>query len=527
MSKSIYLVNPAADFPAYFGAEVYAARGLRSTAVIGDLAIATVAAMVPEDFAIRLCDENVAPVDFACGADVVGITGKISQWGRMKAIAEEFRRRGATVMIGGPFASLSPEVVRPHCDVLVRGEIEEIAAELFSDLRAGRPREDYEGTRPDLALSPLPRWQLYPNHGALSGCVQTSRGCPFECEFCDVIQYLGRDQRHKPVDSVIRELEQMYRLGYRSVFLADDNFTIYRQRAKELLAAIRDWNRRQTGGPMTLTTQVSIDAAKDEELLRLCSEAGLSRVFIGIETPNEESLRASKKRQNLGVSLVDQIQRFYDHGIMVIGGMIVGFDNDGPDIFERQYEFATQAAIPITTLGTLVAPAATPLYDRMLEEGRLLADGSEIQATPWSTNIVPKLLTQEQLLSGVKWLANNLYSPAGFGDRVVSYVDKLGPRHDPRSLSPMQRYRRPVRPVIRDSRKLVWSLFLKGPEELKMLGRIVQALAKKPAAFDFVGSMLLQYQQIRYMYDKGQFWETQLASESVPVLDRSPLPLAS
>ncbi len=527
MSQSIYLVNPAADFPAYFSAEAYVAQGLRPAAMIADLAIATLAALVPDSFDVRLCDENIGPVDFACGADVVGITGKISQWGRMKAIAKEFKRRGATVMIGGPYASLSPEVVEPHCDILVRGEIEEIAGELFSDLAAGRPKDVYQGTRPDMALSPMPRWDLYPNHGAVTGCVQTSRGCPFECDFCDVTQYLGRNQRHKPVANVIRELDALYRFGYRSIFLADDNFTVYRKRAKELLRAIRDWNRGLERGHVVLTTQISIDSAKDEELIRLCAEAGLSRVFIGIETPNEESLRESRKRQNLGVSLVDQIQRFYDRGIQVIAGMIVGFDNDGPDIFQRQLEFATQAAIPITSVGLLVAPAATPLYDRIQKEGRLVADGSEMAAMPWSTNIVPKRMTQEQLLNGIKWLANNLYSPEALGERTADFIQRLAKRDDPRSRASWPRHRPTVSQAHLDSRKLVRRLSWSGPKELKMLARMARALVTRPQAFDLIGGILLQYQQIRHMYAEGQFWEAQLASEPAPVLDRSPLPLAS
>jgi len=162
-------------------------------------------------------------------------------------------------------------------------------------------------------------WDIYPNDRALSGTLQTSRGCPFECEFCDVIQYLGRRQRHKSVAQVLRELDALYRIGYRFVFLADDNFTAYRTRAKELLVALRDWNAQQERGEVGFTTQVSIDAAKDEELLKLCAEAGLTHVFIGIETPNEDSLRETKKHQNLRINLADQVQRFLDHGIAVTG----------------------------------------------------------------------------------------------------------------------------------------------------------------------------------------------------------------
>ena len=197
MGISLYLINPVADMPSYFSSEVFAARGLPPAIATADLAIATVAALAPNDFQIRLCDENVSAVDYETEADFVGITGKVSQWGRMKAIADNFRARGKTVMIGGPYASLSPEVVRPHCDILVRGEMEEIAPKIFSNLRSGDWDDEYVGTRPDLRTSPIPRWDLYPNDRAIMGTVQTSRGCPFECEFCDVIQYAGRKQRHK------------------------------------------------------------------------------------------------------------------------------------------------------------------------------------------------------------------------------------------------------------------------------------------------------------------------------------------
>jgi radical SAM superfamily enzyme YgiQ (UPF0313 family) len=294
--QSIYLINPASDVASYFSAEVLAGSGLPAGAMVADLSTATVAALAPPDFKVEICDENVSTVDFDHPADWIGITGKVSQCRRMITLADEFRRRGKRVVIGGPHASLNPEVLRPHCDVLVRGEAEEIASAIFSDLGAGRPREEYVGEKPDLALSPRPRWDLYPNDEAMMGAVQTSRGCPFECEFCDVIQYLGRKQRHKPIANVLAELDELDRVGYPRVFLADDNFTVYRQRCKELLQAISHWRR---GRSMSFLTQVSIDAARDLELLDMCADAGVTQVFIGIETPNEASLRETKKRQNL------------------------------------------------------------------------------------------------------------------------------------------------------------------------------------------------------------------------------------
>ncbi len=253
MTKSMYLINPRAVHPSYFGAEVFEHWGYDPAQSIADLATATVAALAPAHWQMSICEEHVEPIDFESDADFIGITGKVTQAERMIAVADTFRARGKTVVIGGPHASLSPDTFRGHCDVLVIGELESIAETLFADLESGDWKPEYVGDRPDLETSPVPRFDLYPNHRSLSGCVQTSRGCPFECEFCDVIQYLGRKQRHKSESQIIAELDEMYAHGYRSVFLADDNFTVYRKRAKSVMAALRDWNASRPDGPVAST----------------------------------------------------------------------------------------------------------------------------------------------------------------------------------------------------------------------------------------------------------------------------------
>jgi hypothetical protein len=506
MAPSLYLVNPVADCPTYYGAEVFAALGRPGTTYMADLAITTLAALVPDDFTLRLCDENVTAVDFDCGADVVGITGKITQVRRMIEIAAGFRARGTTVMMGGPCASLSPDLLREHCDVLVCGEVEEIAPALFADLRSRRPRDEYVGTRPDLAASPIPRWDLYPNHRAVSGTVQTSRGCPFECEFCDVIQYLGRKQRHKPIGAVLAELDVLYRLGYRSVFLADDNFTAYRARAKDLQAALADWNARQDGGPIRFVTQVSIDAARDEELLELLAVASVTQVFIGIESPNEESLRAAKKRQNVRVDLRALAGRFIEHGITVYGGIMVGFDHDGPDIFARQREFLGGMPIPIYSIGALMAPASTPLHDRMARDGRLVA-GPEVAALPWATNIVPRRMSRATLVDGLRRLCNELYAPDALADRTVALLRALK-RPDASTKCPAHRAtaRPPRRAVMDDLREVVASVASLGDAELRLCLTLDAESAGHPAARYAAAAVLVQYRQIRHMYEHGGFW---------------------
>jgi hypothetical protein len=514
MSKSIYLINPKADFPSYYSAEIHTHLGLNPVAYVADLAIATVAALAPADFDITLCDEQITPVDLDSPADYVGLTGKGSQVGRMLALAQHFRRRGKTVIIGGPFASLSPEVVRPHCNILVRGEIESIAPRLFADLKMGQWQTEYVGSWSDLKLSPLPRWDLYPNESALSGCLQTSRGCPFECEFCDVIQYAGRRQRHKPVDGILAELDLLYRHGYSLVFIADDNFTAHRRRAKELLVALRDWNNHQSDGRLTFITQLSIDAARDDELLQLCAEAGIHYVLIGIETPNEASLQESKKRQNLSGNLAGQIQRFLDYGIGVMGGMVVGFDADGPDIFEQQYQFAMATPVPIFMLGALTAPVSTPLYQRLRQEQRLIADDKYFGAnSPWETNIIPRQMTRETLFAGLRWLGNRLYHPVAFGRRVRQFLDSF---HPPTISNQPQR--KPNQQLMLQTMKVAQQVTRLGAAEAQMFLAVAPAAMKNPVAQGIFFNMMAQYHQIRYMYQQGGFWDPALAELDVPHL---------
>lgn len=515
MTRSLYLINPAADFPTYYGAEVYAGRGYKPAVGLSDLVIPTLAAMVPEEIALTICDEHLEAVDYNLDVDVVGITGKISQWGRTKSIAAAFRRRGKTVIIGGPNASLSPEVVRPHCDVLVRGELEDIAEEFFADMIAGELKEDYEGTRPDLALSPVPRWDLYAkyNDRVLTATLQTARGCPFECEFCDVIQYVGRKQRHKPIANILDELEQIHRHGYRSLLLADDNTTANKSWVAEMFEAVGEWNASKGSERIAFSTQLSIDAARNDELLALGARAGLSHVFIGIETPNEESLAGTSKRQNLKrylsstvkeePTLIDQVQLFMTHGIGVTGGMICGFDWDKTDIFERQFEFAQEAAAPIYTLSALAAPASTPLHERLGKAGRLV-EGLEVPGHPWNTNMEPLLMTRDELTEGIRWLANKLYHPVHFGERVQRYIDLMGDLDD---VERPAQQRTAMRSVDRDTLSLIADIPKLDAESGRMWKDVMGRLPDNPHATVPLMEALIRYTQIRFMYENGNFWD--------------------
>ena len=513
MSKSLYLIAPKSAVPNHWGADFIEHWGFSSVQWMADVTLTTLAALAPPDFTVQLCDEAISPIDFDSSADFIGITGKITQRERMIEVGAEFRRRGKTVLIGGPSASLSPDSFRHACDVLVRGEIEEIASDLFSDLRCGRWREEYDGGRPDLASSPIPQWSLYPNDRTVIGALQTSRGCPFDCEFCDVIQYLGRKQRHKPVGNILAELDVLYDHGYRKVFLTDDNFTVYRRRAKEVVDALRHWNEQPDREPVFFTTQASIDAARDEELLGMCGEAGLNSVFIGIETPNEAAMREANKRQNLLDDPIDQIGKFVAHGIMVRSGMMVGFDADGPDVFERQFEFAMATPIPNFSVGAVVAPEATPLHARMRKSGRLIEGGNETAVVPWETNIVPVGMSREQMSIGMKWLANRLYRPEFFGERLLRLIRGIEPTaimRRPRGSSEWVRARQRLFSMVIER-------FLKSDgASKKMSDRVQRALSAKPAAGPYAYSSILEYIQVRCLYDRTGYWEPRLAELAAP-----------
>ncbi len=511
MEPALYLINPKTDFPVYYGSEAFQRRGFEPAAFVADLTIATVSALVPPEIPVTLCDEAIAPVDFDHPAPYVGITGKSSQRKRMITIAEEFRKRGKTVIMGGPFATLSPASVRPYCDILVRGEFEGIAGRFFDDLHQGILKAEYSGGRSALSQSPPPRWDLYPNHRALQGCLQTSRGCPYNCEFCDTIQYVGRRQRHKPTAAVLAELDTLYRIGYRTVFLADDNFTAHRGRARVLLQALRAWNDQAAAGPVRFATQLSIDAGDDPDLLALMASAGLGEAFVGIETPSRASLIECGKRQNLGPEPAERLRRFVEHGIGIIGGLIVGFDADTPEIFRQQYEFAMQTPVPTFSVNALIAPPSTPLYDRMEHEGRLLPESeTDTPQTPWWTNFSPKQFSRKDLQTGLSWLVNRLNRPSAFEERVLRFIDYFPDREPPHRTAGVRRA------VGLESVSLVRAVRRLGETERGMFERIMTASRSKPATGRHVFADLFRYMQIRTMFAEGGLWDPAVGKRAQP-----------
>jgi hypothetical protein len=517
--KSLLLVNPRCRVPTYFSLEVMESLGLGRAVSIADLPIATVAALVPDDFSVALCDGNLGEVPLDHPAEFVGLTGKNIQFGPRAELADAFRRRGKTVIIGGCFASLSPEQVRPHCDILVTGELESLAPELFSDLRRGRWRDHYQGPHADLAASPVPRWELYPNDRAATGSLQVSRGCPNDCEFCSVIRYLGRRQRYKSSGQVVAELEALARHGYRLAFLADDNLTGHPGRAKEILARIAEWNRARADDRLVFITQLSVEVTEDEEMLRLLTDAGVQFVFVGLETPNRDSLAAAGKHHNLPLDLGEAVRRFVAHGIMVMAGMVVGFDPDDAGIFGQHAAFAAGLPAPVFYTETLVAMEGTPLHERLSREGRLVGDfqwyGDRVGAVQWDTNIRPKQMTREALIQGMLWLVNRLYAPDAFGERVCAAVRLFGRDYLPEHLR-RPGLAGPVRPLDWALVRLARRFMTLGPAEERQWREIGRAIAERPATAPLVMKQLGIYLQIRHMMDVMKIWDPAAAASPSP-----------
>jgi radical SAM superfamily enzyme YgiQ (UPF0313 family) len=392
--------------------------------IFPNLSMPTLAGLTPREHEVTLCDENVEEIDFDVEADIVGVTGYIVHKQRMAEIVAEFQRRGRFVVVGGPHASLCPEDWRGRCDVLFVDEAEETWPEFLRDLEAGAWKTEYRpAEKPDLSTSPLPRFDLLHVDRYHAMTIQFARGCPFQCEFCDIIVVYGRRPRAKRVEQVIAEVEECHRLGAKQVFVVDDNFIGNKKLAKELLRELGRWGRER-GFPMDFNTEVSLNAAQDDELLGLLRDANFTTVFVGIESPRVASLQETKKTQNTRGDLVESVRRIHSFGIQVQAGMIVGFDADDVTIFAEQLRFIQDARIPVSMTGMLQAMPKTPLHERVEREGRLLADSTGDQFV--FSNIEPASMTRRELYEGYRRLIEDLYDFRNYRERTLAFILSRG-----------------------------------------------------------------------------------------------------
>ena len=427
---NILLVYP--EFPDTFWSFKHAMKFIRKKAVSQPLGLLTVAAMLPKEWNVRLVDVNVKYLEDKDinWADYIFISAMIVQRESVIHIIERCKKADKTIVAGGPLFTFEPEKF-DDVDYLILNEAELTLQPFLDDLASGNPKRIYRaddyapGSFANLHLTPKPRWDLIDLKRYSSINVQFTRGCPFNCDFCNITAFLGHKVRTKTTRQVLAELDGLYAQGWRgSVFFVDDNFIGNKRILKEdLLPALIQWHKGKIG--ITFSTEASINLADDEELMELMTDAGFEFVFVGIETSDEESLAETHKTQNKCRDLIGDVKKMQRAGLEVKGGFIVGFDNDTATTFLRQIEFIQKSGIVTAMVGILQAPPGTKLYQRMIEEGRLITQmsGDNVDGT---TNIIPKM-NPELLFEGYKKIMSTIYSPQQYYERVKTFLKEYKP----------------------------------------------------------------------------------------------------
>jgi radical SAM superfamily enzyme YgiQ (UPF0313 family) len=422
----IVLISPRFE-PSFWGID-YAMPFLDAKAVLPVMALPLLATLTPPEHNVTVIDENIDDIDWErCQrADIVGVTGMVVQRRRIREILTELKRRGIFTVLGGAWVTARPEEYAGLPDVIFIGEAEETWPQFLAEWKEGRHRTCYEQIeKTDLTTVPAPRLDLLPMRKYVSASMQISRGCPFTCEFCDIIVVFGRRPRLKTSAQVIAELENIVAAGKNQAFIVDDNLIGNKKAIKPILRDIIAW-QRANGYPLNLSTEASIDLAEDDEMIQLMVDANFESVFVGIESPNEDALRETKKIQNLtdrNGTVLEKVHHIQRLGLEVWCGMIVGFDVDDTSVFEVQRRFIQQSRIGLAIISILFAIPRTPLYARLNTEGRLAGLAENVDG--WvTTNVVPLRMTRPELCEGYIDLMRAVYSTeAYFGRLDALYLD--------------------------------------------------------------------------------------------------------
>lgn len=459
----VLLVYP--EFPDTYWSFRHALKLEGKKAAFPPLGLLTVSSMLPADWERRLVDINVeglSPDDIEW-ADIVFISAMIVQRESLEHVVELCRSLGKKVVVGGPYVSTSSERL-PDADHIFIGEAETTIPEFLNDLELGIARKIYKADeRPSLELTPAPDISLIDMGRYSAMSLQYSRGCPFNCEFCDIIEIYGRVPRTKSNAQMLAELDAVKATGWRGlVFIVDDNFIGNRKNVRLFMPELIEWSRAN-GHPFSFITEASVNLAEDNLLLQQMEDAGFRRVFLGIETPVEKSLKEAQKAQNTRRDLLESIHKIQSHGIEVMAGFIVGFDNDPDDIFETQMKFIRESGIPLAMVGLLAALPDTQLWRRLEKEGRML-DVSTGNNTDCTVNFVPRM-DLDRLVEGYKQVLRNIYSPKEYYRRALDCISRLhNERIEPRTsdlISDIRSFLRVVYALgIRDSSRAdFWGYF--------------------------------------------------------------------
>ena len=427
----VLLVYP--EFPDTYWSFRHALKFEGKRSAFPPLGLLTVSAMLPEAWERRLVDMNVrrlrdSDIEWA---DLVFTSAMIVQKASLERVVERCKKKGRRVAVGGPYVSTSAEHL-PAADHIFVGEAETTLPEFVRDLERGEARRVYQAAeRPALTATPVPHFRLadLKQYSAMS--IQYSRGCPFNCEFCDIIEIYGRVPRTKTNEQMLAELDALRATGWRGlVFIVDDNFIGNKRNVRALLPDLIAWSERHKQ-PFSFITEASVNLAEDDALLDMMRRANFRRVFLGIETPVEESLKEAQKGQNTRRDLLESVRKIQAYGMEVMAGFIVGFDHDPEDIFERQINFIRESAIPLAMVGLLTALPDTQLWRRLKQEGRLLKESTG-NNTECSLNFVPRMDTA-RLVAGYKQILHTIYSPAEYYRRALDCLSHLTQMPEPRS----------------------------------------------------------------------------------------------
>lgn len=389
-------------------------------------ALATLMALTPADVNIQytLADENVTNIDFDVDCDLVAITGGTLHSKRIHELCSEFKKRGRQVALGGTYASIEHDRCHELADYHFIGEAEYTWPLFLRQWSTGETQKTYKQENYiNMENSPAPDWSLINVNNYVNINIQTSRGCPNQCDFCDVIQYVGRRYRTKSIKQIIQELQNAHDIGARTVFFSDDNFLGNKRFTEELLTKIIEWNVKQSR-PLSFSTQITVQVADDDNLLKMFADARFSVLFLGVETVRKESLAEVHKSSNVEKDIFERIRRISRVGIVPFIGLIVGFDNDDESIFKDLEDFLNETSSPIAGISLLNAPRHTPLYKRLKKENRLVKNNFSGE---WqlNTNVIPKQISIERL-NVLYWeLFKKIYTPDAFEKRMMQWLENV------------------------------------------------------------------------------------------------------
>ena len=471
----ILLVYP--QYPDTFWSFKHALKIVSKKASFPPLGLLTIAAMLPNEWEKKLVDMNVTTLtdEDLEWADYVFISAMVVQQDSVREIITRCKKLNAKIVAGGPLFTTGYEEF-DGVDHFVLGEAEVTLAPFLADLEKGKAKHIYTSTeRPNISKTPIPLWSLINMNKYSSMPIQYSRGCPFDCDFCDIIILNGHKPRTKGKDQVLAELEALHNQEWHSsVFIVDDNFIGNKRKLKtEILPAIIKWMEEKKH-PFILFTEASINLADDEELMQLMVKAGFNQVFVGIETPNEESLAECNKFTNINRDLVASVKKMQNHGLEVQGGFIVGFDSDPLSIFKSQINFIQKSGVVTAMVGLLNAPSGTRLYHRLKKENRLLMSfsGDQMDGT---LNFIPKM-NYETLINGYKHILNTIYSPKQYYERVKIFLKEYKPQKR-RGASQLRLYH------IRGFLNSMWVLGVKERGRRYYWKLFISTLLKRPRSF--------------------------------------------